>query len=148
MSQAQPVAVISGGNGGYAAAADLSDRGISVRHYVRTPAHHTELLDTKRIRLRVSEVYQGNQRTPGTVEDVPIETVTDDLAEALSDAKLILVLVPKLHQRKLFSDLAPHLTDDQTVLLAPGGFGAWILREHLEDRSHPPGLSRVMIPKK
>lgn len=140
MGMSAPVAVISGGNGGYAAAADLSRRGFDVHHYVRTTSHHEELLEEQAIKLRVAEVYQGDRRTPGDLEEVPIERVTTDLGEAVRATKRLVVLVPTLFQPDLFDRLAPLLQDDQAVLLAPGNFGSRLLRRKLAARSDPPDL--------
>lgn len=125
------VAVVGGSNGGYSAAADFADQGFAVQWYVRTPGNHEAVLDTETVTLRTSEYYEGPRRTRNEHRDVPIDLVTTDLAEAVSDADVVVVPLPTTTQRAVASDLVPHLEDGQVVLLCPGNFGSYLFaREH------------------
>jgi opine dehydrogenase len=133
----QTVAVVGGSNGGYAAAADLADKGHSVRWFVRTPENHRELLDDERIALRVSEHYCG-RRTPGERRTVDIDRVTSDLAEAVSGADIVLVPLPTTTQEAVRDALVPTLADGQVVVLCPGNGGSTLFRRAVDAREDSP----------
>jgi opine dehydrogenase len=141
----EPIAVVGGSNGGYAAAADLADRGFAVRWYVHTPANHEAVLDDGRVTLRVSGHYRG-RRTPGAARTVEVGTVTADLGAAVSGAGTVLVPLPTTTHDEVLPALAPVLSDGQTVLLAPGNCGSLLLRSALSDRPTPPAVTVAETP--
>ena len=118
------IAVLGGGNGSYAAAADLSEAGHEVRFWRRDAGAFKPVLETGTIRLRD---FQG-------VRDVRIALATTDLGAAVRDAELIVAPVPAFAQHDLAVALAPHLSGGQVIYLPPGTFGSYlmlkVLREH------------------
>ena len=52
-----------------------------------------------------------------------LNRITTDLPRALEDAAVVLVVVPTVYQASLAEKIAPHLTDDQVVILNPGATG-------------------------
>jgi opine dehydrogenase len=118
------IAVLGGGNGSYAAAADLSEAGHEVRFWRRDSAALEPVRAGGTIRIRD---FQG-------VRDVKIARPTADIGEAVGGAELIVAPVPAFAQRDLAIALAPHLTDGQVIYLPPGTFGSYlmmkVLREH------------------
>lgn len=139
-----PVAVIGGSNGGYAAAADYSAAGHDVQWYVRTPTNHEAVLETEQVTLRVSEHYPGDRRIPGDRSAVDVGTVTTDLATAVSGAAVVVVPLPTTAQRALIDDLVPHLADGQVVAFCPGNFGSFLLHRALERREDAATAHRVV----
>ncbi|MDP6341920.1 MAG: NAD/NADP octopine/nopaline dehydrogenase family protein, partial [Alphaproteobacteria bacterium] len=65
---------------------------------------------------------------------VPLHLVTDDVAEALAGAELVLSPLPATAQEGLAETLAPYLVDGQVVFIPPGTLGsvvmARIIRRH------------------
>jgi opine dehydrogenase len=118
------IAVLGGGNGSYAAAADFSDAGHEVRFWRRDGAAFAPMLESGIIRLRDSR----------GVRDVGIARPTMDIAEAVRGAELIVAPVPAFAQHDLAVALAPHLESGQIIYLPPGTFGSYlmikVLREH------------------
>jgi opine dehydrogenase len=118
------IAVLGGGNGSYAAAADLSEAGHEVRFWRRDASAFAPLVETGTIRLRD---FRG-------VRDVRIARPTTDLGTAIRGADLIVAPVPAFAQHDLAVLLAPHLTGGQVIYLPPGTFGSYVmvkvLREH------------------
>jgi len=112
------LAVLGGGNGSIAAAADLTEQGHSVRLWRRDPA--------------VVAAMNGRDRTL-TLKDVKgarpvrIGRVTSDLAEAVDGAALIVCPTPATAQPDIAARLAPLLTDGQVVFLPPGSFGSYVM---------------------
>src|SRR6185503_6942552 len=107
------VAVLGGGNGCYAAAADLSEAGHEVRFWRRDADAFKPVLETGTIRLRD---FKG-------VRDVRIALPTADIGAAVRGAEFILAPMPAFAQHDLAVALAPHLTDGQVIYLPPGTFG-------------------------
>ena len=111
------IAVIGGGHGCHAAAADLSERGHRVRLWRRDRDAFAATLE--RSALTLTDI-QGTR-------DVNLALATTDLAQAVTGAELILIPLPATAQVPLGRDLAPLLTDDQVVFSPPGTFGSYIL---------------------
>jgi opine dehydrogenase len=118
------IAVLGGGNGAYAAAADLSDAGHEVRFWRRDRDAFRTVLNSSSIRLRDFK----------EVRVVRIARPTTDIGEAVYGAELIVAPVPAFAQHDLALALAPHLTDGQVIFLPPGTFGSYlmtkVMREH------------------
>lgn len=117
------IAVLGAGNGGRAAAADLTLAGHSVRLYQLPEFKHEieEILKTREIKI-AGVSRQGTAR---------IDIVTTCAQEALSGAEVVLVIVPALAQEAYLKSCSPYLEDGQIVILIPGGFGSWIFYSKL-----------------
>ena len=118
------IAVLGGGNGAYAAAADLSDAGHEVRFWRRDGEAFRPVLDSRSIRLRDSK----------GVRDVRIALATVDLGEAVRGAELIVAPLPAFAQHDLAQALAPFLADGQVIFLPPGTFGSYVMTKVLRER--------------
>lgn len=107
------IAVLGGGHGAYAAAADLAEQGHEVRLWRRNAAALSAtitLLDERGTR--------------------PVKVnALKEIGEALSGAELIVVPVPATAQMDIARAMAPHLRDGQVVFLPPGTFGAYAMAQ-------------------
>ena len=108
------IAVLGGGHGAYAAAADLSEAGHAVRLWRRDAAALKPLLQTGSITLKDAN----------GARDVPLALATANMAEALRGAELIVIPSPATAQQDIASAMAPHLVDGQVIFLPPGTFGS------------------------
>jgi opine dehydrogenase len=113
------IAVLGGGHGGYAAAADLSDQGHEVRLWRRDRVAFEPVLAARAITL----IDDRGARA------VPIANVTLELGEALRGAELIVVPSPATAQEDIARAMAPHLASGQVVFLPPGSFGSYVMAE-------------------
>ncbi len=113
------IAVLGGGNGGYAAAADLSEQGHEVRLWRRDAAALRAVIDGGGIVLRD---HAGMRK-------IPIATPTGDIAEAVRGAELVVVPTPATAQEEIARAMAPHLADGQVVFLPPGTFGSYAMAQ-------------------
>ena len=111
------IAILGGGHGAYAAAADLSEAGHEVRLWRRDALALKPVQQSGAITLKDT---QG-------VREVPIALATSDIAAALLDAQLILIPTPATAQHDIGAAMAPHLVDGQVVFLAPGTFGSYVM---------------------
>ena len=123
------VAVLGGGHGGYAAAADLALAGHAVRFWRRSAADLEAIRQAGGLTLIAEE---GQRRAT-------LALATSDLAEAILGAEVIVVALPATAHEDLAHRLAPHLDDGQVVLLTPGTLGAYVLaREITRAGGRPP----------
>ncbi|MGD2148254.1 MAG: NAD/NADP octopine/nopaline dehydrogenase family protein [Anaerolineae bacterium] len=117
------VAVVGAGNGAHALAGHLSVQGLPVRLYNR--------FEEEIVALR----EQGGVAVEGVIAGFgPLQLVTTDPAPVISWADLLMVVVPAFAHRSVAEACAPHLRDDQVLILNPGRTGgalefANVLRE-------------------
>jgi opine dehydrogenase len=107
------VAVLGGGNGGFAAAADFTEAGHDVRVWRTDPAK------VETVGFTLKDVRGERRVTPALV--------TADLAEAVRDAELILAPAPATTHAALAPRLGPLLKPGQVVFLTPGTLGSVML---------------------
>jgi len=111
------IAVLGGGHGCYAAAADLAEAGHEVRLWRRDGAALAPVIDAGGIVL----VDERGRR------EVAIAMATADLGAALAGAELIVVPSPAIAQADIARAMAPHLRTGQAVFLPPGTFGSFVM---------------------
>jgi opine dehydrogenase len=113
------IAVLGGGHGCYAAAADLAEQGHEVRLWRRDQAAFEPVRAAGAIMLHD---HRGTRA-------VPIANATLDIGAALRGAELILVALPATAQEDIARAMALHLTSGQVVFLPPGSFGSYVMAE-------------------
>jgi opine dehydrogenase len=111
------IAVLGGGHGCYAAAADLSEAGHEVRLWRRDAAALGPVIDTGSIILKDAA---GSR-------EVSIALADADIARVLKGANLILIPSPANAQADIARAMAPHLVNGQVVFLPPGTFGSYVM---------------------
>ena len=111
------IAILGGGHGCYAAAADLSETGHEVRLWRRDAVALRPVIDSGSIVLKDSD----------GAREVRIARATSDIGEALRGAELIVLPSPATAQEDIARAMAPHLADGQVVFLAPGTFGSFVM---------------------
>jgi opine dehydrogenase len=111
------IAILGGGHGAYAAAADLSEAGHEVRLWRRDAAALEPVVQAGAITLKDA----------GGAREVPLALATADIAAALEGAELIVIPTPAIAQHDIALAMAPHLADGQVVFLPPGTFGSYVM---------------------
>jgi opine dehydrogenase len=107
------IAVLGAGNGGCAAAADLTLRGYEVRLYSRAEKTLEPIL--KRGGIELVEAGKNNFAKPSLI--------TNKLCEAVAGADLIMIAAPAVAHETLATNLAGCLSDGQIIFLNPGHTG-------------------------
>jgi opine dehydrogenase len=115
------IAVLGGGNGGFATAADLSLAGHRVRLWSRSPQALGPLADDPTIAL-TAEGRAGKAR---------LARATTELAEAVAGAEILIAPLPATSHDDLAKRLAPHLDSRQIILLTPGTLGTYAMARAL-----------------
>lgn len=108
------IAVLGGGNGSYATAADLALAGHRVRLW-RRAGDELKALGTPPTITLTAEERGGPAR---------LEAATADLARVVEGAEVVIAPLPATAHADLAHHLAPLLTERQIVLLTPGTLGA------------------------
>jgi opine dehydrogenase len=117
--------VIGAGHGGKAMAADLAAKGFAVTLYNRTPERISEIAARGAIELE----YEN-----GVSRNCHLALVTNDIAEALGMADVIMVVVPASGHRDVARSCASYLRDGQIVILNPGRTGGALEFRQILDR--------------
>jgi glycerol-3-phosphate dehydrogenase (NAD(P)+) len=105
------IAIIGAGAWGTALSVVAGRNG---NHHVCLWAHEKEVRDSVEAR-RVNELF-----LPGELIPVGVR-VTNDLAEALRDAEIVISVMPSNHCRALFEKMRPHLRADMLFVSATKG---------------------------
>jgi len=119
------IAILGAGNGGCTYAGYLSMKGHDVRLY-EFPQFEENLSEIKKI---------GGVKLKGTIEGFgKVKLITTEISEAIKDIETIMVVVPAFAHRKMAEVCAPHLKEDQIVVLNPGStFGALEFKSSLNE---------------
>jgi opine dehydrogenase len=126
------IAVLGGGNGSFAAAADFSLQGHAVSLW-RRDATQVAVHRTAGARIALKDANGQH--------DLQLAQVTTDIVEAVRDAELILCPAPAFAQRDIAAQLAPHLGDGQVVFLPPATFGSMIFAAAKRDAGNDARVS-------
>jgi opine dehydrogenase len=108
-------AVLGAGHGGKAMAAHLALMGFPVTLFNRTPENVAVIKARRGIEL---SGYEGCPHGFGV-----LEKVTSNMAEALEGNQIIMVVVPSTAHADIARSVAPHLKDEQILVLNPGRTG-------------------------
>jgi opine dehydrogenase len=108
------IAILGGGHGAYAAAADLSEHGHEIRLWRR---------DAKALDVAIEAGSMVLKDTRGERE-VQVSCLTADMQIALQGAELILLPGPATAQVDIANTMAAHCIDGQVIFLPPGTFGS------------------------
>ncbi len=122
----ETIVVIGAGNAGHAMAADLALRGFRVR-----------LFELPRFAETLRPVQErGGIELTGVVGEgfARLELITTDIAEAVKDASHLLVVTQALAHEEVAELCAPHVEENQTIILFPGSAGALQFARTFQDR--------------
>ncbi len=117
------IAVLGGGNGSHAAAADLAEQGHEVRFWRRDAAAFAPVLASGRLTLKD---FKGRR-------EVKLALATSHLAEAVKGAELLVLPAPAFAQADIAGQLACCVEDGQVVFLPPGTFGSYVMARVMRD---------------
>lgn len=104
------IAVIGAGNGGQAIAGHMG----SIGHEVRISELRQEVVDE----LKNLSKIKLSGRLEGSIGELAL--VTNNIAEAVEGAEVIMVATTASAHKTLAKSMAPYLVDGQTVILNPG----------------------------
>ena len=122
------IAVLGGGAGGHAVAAECTWAGHEVS-LVEAPEFAATIAG---IRASRTVTVLGRGPEPLTAK---LAGVTTNVAEAVPGVDIVFVIVPCFGHEPMAQAIAPHLSDGQRVVFFGEGSGALVMRKVLRDRS-------------
>jgi opine dehydrogenase len=115
----ETIAVLGGGNGAFAHAADLAIKGFRVK-LCEAPEFDESIEGAK----KAGGIHLKITGTPGLKPGFgKLSLITTDTKAAIDSAQAVLIVVPAFGQRRFAELSAPYLKSDQLVMLSPGNFG-------------------------
>ena len=110
------IAVLGGGNGGHAVAANLALNGYKVNFFElpRFAESFERVLRTKEIRIDGISI-------DGTAK---LNLATTDIQQAIKEAEVIFVVTPAFGHKTMAESCAPFVQDGQIIVLMPGSGGS------------------------
>lgn len=122
------VAVLGGGNGAHTIAADLTLKGqvVNLFEMERFAGRMQKVFDTREIEM-TGVAGEGIAR---------LNRVTSDIAEAINGVEVVFIPLPGFAVRAYGELLAPHLTEEQIVVLMPGTLSALEFRATLRENGN------------
>jgi opine dehydrogenase len=120
---AMKIAVLGGGNGAHTVAADLTLKGLSVNMFEmeQFASSMQKVFDTGEIEM-TGVAAHGKAK---------LNLVTTDLAAAIRDVEVIFIILPGFTISTYAKLLAPHLAENQMVIIMPGTLAALEFRQTL-----------------
>jgi opine dehydrogenase len=117
------VAVLGGGNGAHTVAADLTLKGLPVNMFEleQFASSMQQVFDTAEIEM-TGVAGRGKAK---------LNLVTSDLAAAIRDVEVIFIILPGFTISTYAKLLAPHLSENQMVVIMPGTLAALEFRQTL-----------------
>ena len=110
------IAVLGGGNGGHAVAAELALAGLKVNFFElpQFAANFEKVLRTREVR---TEGVSGENVAK-------LNLATTDIHQAIKDAEVLFVVTPAFGHKAMAEACAPFVQDNQIILLMPGSGGS------------------------
>lgn len=117
--KSEKITIIGGGNGAFAAAADLTIRGhrITLYEVPEFSAGLTQVIEKGGIDL---ETHPTNGLKGGFAK---LHKITTDIEEALSDCDIAMVIVPSYSLEIIAKLCAPYVRENLIIALCPANFG-------------------------
>lgn len=126
MVNVKKVAVLGGGNGAHAMAADLALKGLEV-NMCEVPEFKEGFgatLESQRIKL--IDIW-GDEKL------AKLNKATTDFEEAVKGVSHIMIPVPAIGHRRFFSAIMPYLEDGQTIVTWPGNYSGLLFAKMLTE---------------
>jgi len=123
------VAILGAGHGGQAIAGDLTLAGHEVR-LASVPAHSTNIDLLKAFGGIVVEGITSSGAKPGFAK---IALITTDVAEAIRDAQVIMVVVPAFGQGDFMKILTEKAEAGQIIVFHPGYYASLVFAKMLKE---------------
>lgn len=110
------IAIMGGGHGARTVAADMTLAG-----------HTVTLFEFEKFHDSVADIFENNTiKISGEAREgvAKIYKTTHDIAEAIKDSEMVIIVVPALVHRIYAEALAKYLKDGQNIVLFPGTLGS------------------------
>jgi len=120
------IAVIGGGNGAHAVAAEMALQGNQVRMF-----EFTQFKDTFSPVLSSKEIMKEGVGVTGKAK---LKVATMDMKEAVEGIKYIFIILPSFAHTMVAESIAPYLEDGQVLILLPGSAGTLKIKKIFDEK--------------
>ena len=127
MTNARRIAVLGGGNGAHAMAADLTLKGYEVN--ICEAPEFKEAFSTTLERQAIELIDAWGER-----HTAKLSKATTNFAEALKGVSYIMMAVPAIGAKSFFNSIVPYLEDGQTIIKWSGNFSALLFANILKEK--------------
>ena len=135
MSIQKKITILGAGNGGYATAFDLSQRGYEVMLY-ESPQFRDALAPIESsqeiVALKTVNLFEENFESALSGK-AKIHATTTDIKEAAEFSNLFILIVPPFAHTIIFQSLMPYLKDGDIVFSLPGNYAALVFDQMLQE---------------
>jgi opine dehydrogenase len=121
------IAVLGGGAGAHAMAADLTLKGLEVNMCEAPEFKESFSTTLERQEICLIDAW-GEERI------VKLSMVTMDFEQAIKGVDYIMMAIPAIGHKHFFTSVMPYLEDGQTIVVWPGNFSALLLANMLRGR--------------
>jgi len=121
------IAVLGGGNGAHAMAADLALKGLEVNMCEAPEFKESFSTTLERQEIRLIDAA-GEERA------VKLGMVTMDFERAIKGVDYIMMAIPAIGHRHFFTRIMPYLRDGQTIVVWPGNYSALLFASMLREK--------------
>jgi len=121
------VAVLGGGNGAHAMAADLTLKGLEVNMCEAPEFKESFSTTLERQEICLIDAW-GEERI------VKLGMVTMDFEQAIKGVDYIMMAIPAIGHKHFFTSVMPWLKDGQTIVAWPGNYSALLLANMLREK--------------
>ncbi len=127
MATVKKIAVLGGGNGAHAMAADLAQKGYEV-NMCEAP-EFKESISTTLSRQAIELIDVWDEK-----DIVKLNMVTTNVKEALKGVSYIMICVPAIGTKHFFNLITPYLEDGQTIIKWAANFSALTFAKILKEK--------------
>ena len=121
------IAVLGGGHGAHAMAADLTLKGFEV-NICEAPEFKDSFATTlERQEICLVDIW-GEERV------AKLAKATTNFEQAIKGAAYIMMAIPAIGHKHFFTSIMPYLEDGQTIVMWPGNFSALLFATMLRER--------------
>jgi len=121
------IAVLGGGAGSHAMAADLTLKGLEV-NLCEVP----EFKESFNATLEKQEICLIDAR--GKERTLKLGMATTDFERAVKDVDYIMMPIPATGHKRFFTSIMPYLQDGQTIVMWPGNYSALLFANMLREK--------------
>jgi len=120
------IAVLGGGSGAHAMAADLTLKGLEVNMCEAPEFKESFSTTLERQEICLIDAW-GKERT------VKLSMVTTDFEQAIKGVDYIMIAIPAIGHKHFFTSVMPCLEDGQTIVVWPGNYSALLFANMLRE---------------
>jgi len=121
------IAVLGGGNGAHAMAADLALKGFEVNMCEAPEFKESFTTTLERQEISLIDAW-GEEKT------AKLHKATTGFEEAIAGVSYVMMAIPAIGHRRFFSAIMPHLKDGQTIVMWPGNYSALLFANMLREK--------------